>query len=152
METTMKLNSGILLPILALSLLGWSGIGATIGDDKSTGEPTGTWRVVNRSNNSTQLRFEYILRLNMNAGTLTGTLSQVGTVNESRLYQWEVKEVKIKGEEISFTVTHPFDVGRGIITWSYKGNITGDSMKGKITKEAAGETHTGNWSAERVKN
>jgi hypothetical protein len=147
----MKLKSGILLPMLALTLATGSGICATVEGDKSTADPTGTWRVVNGSNNSAQLRFEYTLTLNTNAGKLSGTLSKVGTVNTSRLYQWEIKEAKLKDNEISFTVTHPFDAGRGVITWSYKGNITADSIKGKITKEVLGETHTGNWSAERVK-
>lgn len=145
----MKLKSGICLATLALTL-GLS-IGATVGDNKSTADPTGTWRVVNGSDNSTQLRFEYTLIFNINAGTLTGTLRNLASVNNSRLYQWEVKEAKLKGNEISFTVTHPFDVGRGVITWSYKGKITADTIKGKLTKEAPGETHTGDWSAERFK-
>jgi len=147
----MKPNSDILLPILALTLLTGSGIGATVGDVASVAGPTGTWRVVNGVNNSTQLRFEYTLRLNSNAGTLIGTLSKVGTVSKSRLSQWEIRDAKIKGSEIFFTVTHPFDAGSGVITWSYKGNLTGDSIKGKVTKEASGETRTGKWSAERVK-
>jgi hypothetical protein len=144
----MKFKSIICLVTLALTV-GLS-IGATVDDGKSVADPTGTWRVVNRSTNNTQLRFEYTLKLNMNAGTLTGMLSSVGTVDKSHLHQWEIKEAKLEGNQISFTVTHPFDVGRGVITWSYTGSITADAIKGKVRKEAFGKTQTGDWSAERI--
>jgi hypothetical protein len=144
----MKLKSAICSATLAMSL--GLGIGATVGDDKSNADPTGTWRVVNGSINKTQPRFEYTLIFNMNAGTLTGTLTNIGTVTPSRFYQWEIKEAKFEGNEVSFTVTHPFDVGRGVIVWSYKGTITANSIRGKVTKEALGERHAVDWSAERI--
>jgi len=95
---------------------------------------------------------EKTLRLKLNGGMLTGTLSNVSTVNgKSRLYQWAIKDGKLQGSEISFSVTHPFEVGHGEVTTSYRGKISGDAIKGMLEMEFMGQTYTRAWKAERPK-
>jgi hypothetical protein len=121
-------------------------------DDHSTADPTGTWKVSQSSTNAQAHPAEYTLKLKLDGGTLTGTLSNVSTVNsKSRVYTWPIKETKFQGSEISFSVTHPFEVGHGEVTSSYQGKINGDIIKGTLKAEFWGHTYTRNWMAERLK-
>lgn len=70
---------------------------------------------------------------------------------KSRLYQWAIKDAKLQGSEISFSVTHPFEVGHGEVTTSYRGKIGGDAIKGMLEMEFMGQTYTRDWKAERLK-
>lgn len=91
------------------------------------------------------------LRLTLNSGKLSGTLSNVSTVNgRSFEHEWEIKEAKLQGDKMSFTVTHPFEVGHGEVTSSYQGKITGDTIKGTFKTEFLGHATDSDWVAKRV--
>ena len=114
--------------------------------------PTGTWKVTHSSTNTQVRTAENTLKLTLDGGTLTGTISDVSTVNgKSRVYEWPIKEAKLQGSEISFSVTHPFNVGHGEVTSSYQGKISDDVIKGTFTTELLGQTNTRDWKAERLK-
>lgn len=154
----MKLRPRICLTTLALTLAltGWT-FRAAAGDEKSIVDPTGTWKVTSSSTNAQARSSEKTLKLKLNGGTLTGTLtgtlSNVSTVNgKSRIYEWAIEGAKLQGNEISFSVTHPPEVGHGPdSTTSYQGKISGDMMTGTFKVDWMGHTFTRDWKAERLK-
>ncbi|HEV2392762.1 MAG TPA: hypothetical protein VG146_10415 [Verrucomicrobiae bacterium] len=111
----------------------------------------GTWKLVHSKTNAPLHIAPYTLTLTMAGGTLTGTVSNVSTVNgKSRVYKWPIKNAKLQGSELSFSVTHPFEVGRGEVASSYNGNVTSNIITGTIEESFLGQTHKGFWTAERV--
>jgi len=145
----MKLQLSICLTTVLLIL---GVIGASVRAGEPAVNPSGTWKLALTSTNTLVRPTENTLKLKLAGGTLTGTLSNVSTVNgKSRVYNWAIKEAKLQGNEISFTVTHPFEVGHGIVTTRYEGKIEGDTIKGTCKIEFSGHTYTRGWEAERVK-
>lgn len=123
----------------------------TVNAQESTVNPIGTWKLTHSSTNALVHPTEYTLRLKQHGSELTGTISNVSVVNgKSRVYEWTIKEAKLQGGEISFSVTHPFEVGHGEVTSSYQGKVSGDTIKGTFKESFLHHTHTGNWTAERV--
>jgi hypothetical protein len=124
-------------------------------DDKSTAAPTGTWKVTVSSTNTQARPAGQTLKLKLNGGTLTGTLSYASspTVNgKSRVSELPITEAKLQGSEISFNFTHPPSAGNGPnAIYSYQGKISGDTIKGTFTREWMGQTITRSWEAERLK-
>ena len=60
----------------------------------------------------------------------------------------EIKDAKVKGDEISFNTT--FDRGGNTVTTKYNGKISGDTIKGKIESPGQdGNTNTRDWNAKR---
>jgi hypothetical protein len=70
---------------------------------------------------------------------------------KSRVYEWPIREAKLQASEISFSVTHQFEVGHGEVPASYQGKISDDAMKGTVKESFLEHTYTRNWTAERVK-
>jgi len=125
---------------------------AAAGDDKSAPNFTGTWKLTHSSTNTQARPAEYTLKLKLNGSALTGTLGNVSKVNgKSQPHEWAITEAKVQGNEIFFTVTHPPVAGNGPdSTTTYKGEISGDIIKGTCELEWMGETHTRGWEAKRV--
>ena len=105
--------------------------------DKKT-DPTGTW-IWSSPGREGQTR-ESTLKLKLEGEKLTGTL--MGRNNETA-----IENGKIKGDEVSFTVTREFNGNK--FTMNYAGKITNDSLKGKIEFERNGEKQTRDWEAKR---
>lgn len=152
----MKLRSRTCLTTLALTLaLTGLILRAAAGADQSTANPTGTWKVTISSTNTQARPAGQTLKLKLNGGTLTGTLSYASspTVNgKSRVSELPITEAKLQGSEISFNFTHPPAAGNGPnATYSYQGKISGDTIKGTFTMEWMGQTRTRGWEAERLK-
>ena len=123
---------------------------AAAGDDRPMAAAASTWKVTQHSADDHAQAAEHTLKVD--AGALTGTLSNVSTVKrKASVKEWPIKELKIQGDEISFSVTHPVEVGRGDVTAIYQGKISGDSIKGTFTIEVLGHSFTRDWEAERVK-
>ena len=136
---------------VTLAIIGWT-LRVTAGNAPSTADPTGIWKITHFSTNTQTRSAEYTLRLKLEGSTPTGTLSNVSTVNgKSRVYEWPIKEAKLQGSKISFSVTHPFEVGRGDVTSSYQGEIRGDTIKGTYRTVFLGHTFIRDWKAERLK-
>jgi hypothetical protein len=112
---------------------------------------TGTWKLVDSKTNAPLQNAPYTLTLTMAGGTLAGTMSNVSTVNgKSRVYRWPIKDAKLQGSEFSFSVTHPFEVGHGQVTSSYRGQVAGNIISGTIEVSFLGRTQKGFWTAEHV--
>ncbi|HYL85500.1 MAG TPA: hypothetical protein VE263_14785 [Candidatus Angelobacter sp.] len=138
--------------ILALTGLSFRAIAA---DDKSTTNPTGTWKVTIPGSNTQARPAVPTLKLKLSGGTLTGTMSYRSSsiVNGvSQVSELPITEAKLQGSEISFNFTHPPASGNGPnANYSYQGKISGDSIKGTFTTEWMGQTRKRDWEAERLK-
>jgi hypothetical protein len=124
-------------------------IGSTVNAEESVVNPTGTWKVTVSSTNTQARPAAQTLKLTLNGGTLTGTLSYNSspTVNgNARVSELPITEAKLNGSELSFNFTHPPAAGNGPnATYSYQGTI-----KGTFTMEWMGQTRTKNWEAKRL--
>ena len=140
---------------LTTALLFLAVAGSTVNAEESVVNPTGTWKVTVSSTNTQARPAAQTLKLTLNGGTLTGTLSYNSspTVNgKARVSELPITEAKLNGSELSFNFTHPPAAGNGPnATYSYQGTISGDSIKGTFTTEWMGQTRTKNWEAKRLK-
>jgi len=138
-----------LIPVIVglLVFTGW-----LVSAQEPTIDPTGTWRVTHSNTNTPARSAEYTLKFKLVDGTLNGTISNVSSVNgKSRVYEWPIRDAKLQGGEISFRVTHPFEIGHGEYTSSYQGKISGDTIVGTFKESFLEHTNTRNWTAERSK-
>jgi hypothetical protein len=140
---------------LTTALLFLAVTGSTVNAEESVVNPTGTWKVTVSSTNTQARPAAQTLKLTLNGGTLTGTLSYNSspTVNgKARVSELPITEAKLNGSELSFNFTHPPAAGNGPnATYSYQGTISGDTIKGTFTTEWMGQTRTKNWEAKRLK-
>ena len=115
----------------------------TQAQDKKA-DPTGTWTWTTPGRNGGPDR-KMSLKLKVEADKLTGTLispGRQGTTNETK-----IEDGKLKGDEISFTVTREFNGNK--MTSKYSGKVTADAIKGKFEFERNGEPTTRDWEAKR---
>jgi hypothetical protein len=117
--------------------------------------PVGTWKVTRTSTNAAAHSTAQTLKLKLDGGTLTGTLSyNSGPVINGKAPTTEapITDAKLQGNEISFKFTHPPAVGKGPnANYSYQGKISGDKIKGTCTMEWREHSRTTDWEAERLK-
>ncbi len=148
----MKLQRSI---CLTTALLFLAATGSTVNAEESVVNPTGAWKVTVSSTNTQARPAAQTLKLMLNGGTLTGTLSYNSspTVNgKARVSELPITEAKLNGNELSFNFTHPPATGNGPnANYSYQGTISGDTIKGTFTIEWMGQTRTKNWEARRLK-
>jgi hypothetical protein len=112
-------------------------------EDKKT-DPTGTWTWTVPGRNGGPER-KNTLKLKLVDDKLTGVLispGRQGTTNETK-----IADAKIKGDDISVTVTREF--GGNSMTQKYNGKLAAGAIKGKIEFERNGETQTRDWEAKR---
>ena len=111
-----------------------SGVAAADKDD-----PTGTWKYKVKFNDK---EFEQTLKLKNEDGKLTGTLG--GGKNETK-----IEDGKFKDGEVTFTVTRD---RKGVKTTSkYSGKVSGDTLKGTITRDVDGKETKTDFEAKREK-
>lgn len=125
--------------------------------EEPTINPTGTWEL--RTGKATN-QSPSLLTLKFAGGKLTGTLSRHAG---AKIEQLPLEDADIKGSEIAFAVhvyalvyennvLQPTDTNK--VTYSlYQGQISGDSIKGKVEKKSWLEenSRTLAWEAKRVK-
>ncbi|HEV2394705.1 MAG TPA: hypothetical protein VG146_20325 [Verrucomicrobiae bacterium] len=86
------------------------------------------------------------LKLKTEDGKVTGSISQPGRQGgEPRVT--DIKDGKLKGDEVSFSVTREFNGNS--FTMKYSGKVSADTIKGKIEFERNGETRSRDWEAKR---
>jgi hypothetical protein len=143
-------NLRLTLAILALAI-----IGTTLQAGESPVNPTGTWKLTTPGTNTNARVSAQTLKLNLDGGTLTGTLTYNSSAivnGKAHVSESPITEAKLRGDEISFKFTHPPAVGRGPnANYSYQGRISGNTIKGTFTTEWMGQTRTRDWQAERIK-
>ena len=151
----MRLQSSLWLTTATLAFVGlvWSSHLGT-ATETSAIDPTGTWKIA-RINPDTKSKAgsEQTLKLKVENGKLTGSITGRSSTNgKVRSFEWAIKETKLQGNDVSFTVTHAPVIGEGPdSTTVYEGKITGDIMKRKLEMEFNGQTFKRDWEANRVK-
>jgi hypothetical protein len=106
-------------------------------DDKKV-DPTGTWKWSQTGQNG-QAR-ETTLKLKMEGDKLTGTVSGRGG-------ETAIADAKLKGDEVSFSVTR--EVQGNKFTAKYSGKVSGSSIKGKVETERDGQSRSRDWEAKK---
>ncbi len=136
---------------LTISALVWPSL-LSMAADKAAVNPTGTWKLVTISSQTKAKSQERTLKLKFEGGKLTGTIDGRSEVNgKVKMFEWPIKDTKLQGNDISFTVTHAPTVGNGPdSTTVYEGKITGDTMKGTAETEWMGHTNKRGFEARRV--
>ncbi len=150
----MKTQNRIWLGIAALTLAGfvWSS-GLSLAADKGVINPTGTWKLATINSETKAKSRERTLKLKLEGGKLTGTIDGRSEINgKVKMFEWQIKDTKLKRNDISFTETHAPTVGNGPdSTTIYEAKMTGDTMKGTAETEWNGHTHKRDFEARRVK-
>ena|SRR5437868_5853895 len=126
-----------LLPVIAFLAIS-SGI-AAYGADAS-----GNWSWSTPGRNGGEPR-KSTLKLTVDGDKVNGTVSMPG--RQGNPSEAKIEDGKIKGDEISFTVTREF--GGNKMSSKYSGKISGDSIKGKIETDRNGQTQSRDWEAKR---
>lgn len=116
----------------------------TQGQDKKA-DPTGTWTWM-RQGRQGGSEVKMTLKLKAEGEKLTGKLISPGRQGGDPV-ELDIKEGKIKGDEVSFTVTREFN--NNTFKQKYNGKVTADAIKGKIEFERDGETQSRDWEAKR---
>jgi hypothetical protein len=147
-------NSIAALSIAALTIATFVWLSSQcLGEEKSAIDPTGTWKVVKINPETKSKGSEQTLKLRLDGGKLSGTITGRSSNNgKVRIFEWAIKDTKLQGSNITFSVTHAPVTGSGPdSTTMYEGKITGDAMKGKLEIELSGQTFSGEWEAKRAK-
>ena len=128
-------------------------LGLSMAAEKASMDPTGTWKLATISAETKAKSPERTLKLKLEGGKLTGTIDGRSDINgKVKIFEWPIKDTKLKGNDISFTVTHAPTFGNGPdSTTTYEGKISGDIMKGSAETEWSGNTHKRDFEARRVK-
>ncbi len=108
-------------------------------------DPTGTWSWTVPGRNGGPDR-KMTLKLKAEGDKVTGKLTSPARGGETR--DTEIKDGKLKGNELSFTVTREFN-GNTMVT-KYNGKVSADAIKGKMEFERNGETQSRDWEAKKA--
>ncbi len=116
-------------------------------EKKADATGTWTWSTPGRQGGPDRTN---TLTLKVEGDKITGKLSQPAFRGGGEPIVTEIKDGKLKGDEISFSVTREFN-GNSFTT-KYSGKISGDTIKGKIQMpERGGQTpEPRDWEAKRV--
>jgi len=131
-----------LLKAAACAILAFGLVAQVQAQEKKT-DPTGTWTWTTPGRNGGPDR-KSTLKLKLEGDKLKGKLS---SPRQGQVTETEITEGKVKGEEISFTVTREFNGNK--FTQKYTGKLSADTIKGKIEFERNGETQSRDWTAKR---
>jgi hypothetical protein len=120
---------------------------AAQAEDKKA-DPTGTWTWSTPGRNGGPDRVS-TLTLKLEGDKLTGKMTTPGRGGGPNV-ETEITDGKVKGDEVSFTVTREFNDNK--IVSKYAGKLGGDSIKGKVNIERNGEAQEPrDWEAKREK-
>jgi hypothetical protein len=112
-------------------------------DKKADPNGTWTWSVPGRNGGPDRVS---TLKLKVDGDKVTGTLSTPGRGGGAPT-ETAIEDGKIKGDEVSFTVTREFN-GNKFVT-KYNGKLSGDSIKGKMSMDRNGQATDRDWEAKR---
>ena len=100
---------------------------------------TGTWKWSVTINDQAR---ETTLKLKLDGDKLTGTV--VGRNNQDT----PIEDAKFKDGEVSFKIVRERNGQK--TTSTYKGKLSGDSIKGTSTSDRGGESKSRDWEAKRA--
>ena len=110
-------------------------------------DATGTWTWSRPGRNGGEAQ-KMTLKLKAEGEKLTGTLSSPGRQGAAAV-DTEISDGKVKGDEVSFSVTREFNGNK--MTSKYAGKVSGDTLKGKVESERNGQAQSRDWEATREK-
>jgi hypothetical protein len=148
----MNTNTALITLTVAFAVIAWPLGKATAGEPTAI-NPTGTWKVTTSTGQAkSKPGSERTLKLKLEGGKLTGTLSKTSRVNGETIVKERVIEgATLRGNEIAFTVTFPVEAGDGPdVTTQYRGQMNGDTIKGKLETEWMGHIIKRDWEAKRA--
>ena len=137
------------VPLLQLLTCAFLALGALLQVQAAEkADPTGTWTWTQAGRNNQPDR-KFSLKLKQEGDKVAGTISAPGRGGQST--DTEIGDAKLKGDELSFTVTREFN-GNKIVS-KYNGKISGDTIKGKVERpgRGGGDPVTTDWEAKREK-
>jgi hypothetical protein len=117
---------------------------AVKADDKKV-DPTGTytWSTPGRNGGPDRV---ITMKLKADGEKVTGTITAPGRGGNAGT-DTEISDGKLKGDEISFSVTR--EMNGNSVTAKYSGKVTVDSIKGKIETDRNGTPNSRDWEAKR---
>lgn len=109
-------------------------------------DPTGTWKWSQPGRNGGD-PVQISLKLKLDGEKVTGTLTRPG--RDGNAVDIEIKEGKIKGDEVSFVTS--IERNGNTFTTKYEGKVSADAIKGKIHLPGrnGAEGQTRDWEAKR---
>lgn len=135
----------LLLKASLCALLALGFVSQSRAEEKKA-DPTGTWTWTRPGRNGGP-EVKMTLKLKLEGDKVTGTLTMPGR-NGGDPVETKIEDGKIKGDEVSFSVTREFN-GNKFAT-KYNGKITAESIKGKAEFERNGETQSRGWEAKKA--
>ena len=105
-----------------------------------------TWTVQGRGGGGGGAERKMTLTLKTVDGKLTGKLASPGRNDQVR--ETEIKDAKLKGDELTFKVVR--EANGNTFTTTYKGKVADNKIKGKMESERNGQTRSRDWEAKRV--
>lgn len=142
MQLNRSIQSLVKFGLCALFAAGF--LCSTQAQDKKA-DPTGTWSWTRPGRNG-GADVKVTLKLKAEGDKLTGKITSPGRQGGDPV-ETEIKDGKIKGDEVSFTVTREFN--GNTMTQKYNGKVSADAIKGKIEFTRNGETQSRDWEAKR---
>jgi len=139
----MKHNLKIFTPLLSLAACTVLALGAV--SQAQAADATGTWTWTRPARNGGEPQ-KMTLKLKVEGEQLTGALTSPGRQGGEPV-KTEISGGKVKGDEISFTVTR--EVNANKMTTKYSGKVSGDTIKGKAESERNGQPQSRDWEAKR---
>ncbi len=110
-------------------------------------DATGTWTWT-RAGRGGGEGVKMTLKLKAEGEKLTGTLITPGRQGGDPR-ETAIGDGKVKGDEVSFTVTREFNNNKFV--QKYSGKVSADTIKGKVEFDRNGETQSRDWEAKREK-
>ena len=110
-------------------------------------DANGTWSWTTPARGGGEGR-KMTLKLKTDGEKLTGALTMPGRQGGDPV-ETAIGDGKVKGDEISFTITREFNNNKMVS--KYSGKVSEDTIKGKIESERNGETTSRDWEAKRQK-
>jgi hypothetical protein len=118
-----------------------------LGVTAQAADPTGTWSWSRPGRGGGEPQ-KTTLKLKVEGDKLTGTISSPGRQGAAPR-EVAIGDGKVKGDEISFTVTR--EMGGNKMVQKYNGKVSADAIKGKMEFERNGEAQSRDWEAKRDK-
>jgi hypothetical protein len=141
----LKMNRLANLATFALCAIFTLGLVAEIKAQDKKADPTGTWTWTRPGRNGGPDR-KITLQLKLQGDKLTGKVTSPGRNGESQ--DTEIKDGKVKGDEVSFTVVREFN--GNTMTSKYNGKVSDNTIKGKISMEGGNNSRTMDWEAKKA--
>ncbi len=133
LSTLLKIASCLILALGAF---------AQVQAAEKKADGTWTWTVPGRNGGADR---KNTLSLKTDGDKLTGKVSAPGRGGQTA--ETEIADGKVKGDEVSFTVTREFNGNK--MVQKYNGKLSGDTIKGKVEFERNGEAQSRDWEAKR---